>query len=135
MPVRTLRRFDNDRESPADEVVRNLVDLARAARVEAGSLPRRDERGIERILDAGLERGIHVGEPQDLRRHGPRRVTGGVEPHRALGQRAGLVGAQHAHAAEILDRVQAAHDDTALRHRMRAAGQRHADDRRQKLRG
>ena len=60
--------------------------------------------------------------------------SGIVENDGALGQRAGLVGAQNIHAAEVLDRVQAADDDAAPAHGPGAGGQGHADDRRQQLR-
>ena len=63
-----------------------------------------------------------------------RRVQGIVENDGALGQRAGLVGAQNIHAAEVLDRFQAADDDATPAHGPGAGGQGHADDRRQQLR-
>ena len=34
-----------------------------------------------------------------------------VQSDNALGQRAGLVGAEYVHAAEVLDRIEAADDD------------------------
>ena len=52
----------------------------------------------------------------------------------AFGQRARLVGAKDIHAAEVLDRVQAADDDATLAHGPGTGGKGHADDRRQQLR-
>ena len=56
-----------------------------------------------------------------------------VEPHRALGQGARLVRAEHVHAAEVLDRRQPLHDHFRARHPPRAAGEIDADDDRQEL--
>jgi len=61
---------DHDRDPLADEVVRLLVDLADPGRRQAGQLAGRDQRGIERVVDAGLERRVQVGEPQQRRRRG-----------------------------------------------------------------
>lgn len=49
-------------------------------------------------------------------------------------KRAGLVGADYVHAAEVLDRVQAADDDSFARHRAGSRGERHADSGGQELR-
>jgi len=56
-----------------------------------------------------------------------------LEPDLRLGQRAGLVGAQHVHAAEVLDRRQPPHDDLLLRQSSRTHRQRHRDHHRQQL--
>ena len=51
-----------------------------------------------------------------------------------LGQGAGLVGAQDVHRAEVLDRVEALHDDLLARHGDRALGEVHRHDHRQHFR-
>ena len=50
-----------------------------------------------------------------------------------LGERAGLVGAEDVHGAEIVDRGKALHDHAARREPPRAIGERHGDHHRQKL--
>ena len=130
--VAVLRHDDG--EPAAKEVVRDFVDLREAVRRQAGALARGHDRGIERIFDAGLECRIEKGKPADFIRWPIPRVQGTVENDGALGQRAGLVGAQNIHAAEVLDRFQPADDDAASAHGPGAGGQGHADDRRQQLR-
>ena len=115
------------------EVVGNLVDLRASGRVQPGLLARRDQRRVQRVLDAGFERRVEVGEAKHVRGSGPFGVHGGVERHHAGGQRSRLVGAQHVHAAEVLDRLEAADDHAAARHVPRAARERDADDRGQQL--
>ena len=58
-----------------------------------------------------------------------------LEDDPVLGQGAGLVGAEHVHGAEVLDRVEALDHHLAPRHRHRALGQVGADDHRQHFRG
>ena len=85
----------------AHEVEGHLGDLPTP--VTAGGAPRRIAsssglaRPVERALSAARE---HRGAA------GSSVVPGAVEADHALGERAGLVGAQHVHAAEVLDRVQ-----------------------------
>ena len=50
------------------------------------------------------------------------------------GQRAGLVGAEHVHRAEVLDGIEPLDDDLLLRHGQRALGQADRDDHRQHFR-
>ena len=58
-----------------------------------------------------------------------------MQPHLALGQRAGLVRAEHVHAAEVLDGGQPADDDPLSGHAACPVGQVDADDGRKQLRG
>ena len=55
-------------------------------------------------------------------------VERAVQPDDAFGERAGLVGAEHVHAAEVLDRVQAAHNHAAFGHLLRAVSEGDADN-------
>ena len=64
---------------------------------------------------------IAGGEPQTFRRHA------------VLGERAGLVGADHGRGAESLDRGQTFDHGIALGHALHAAGERHGRDDRQAL--
>ena len=50
------------------------------------------------------------------------------------GQRAGLVGAEHVHRAEVLDGIEPLDDDLLFRHRQRALGQANRDNHRQHFR-
>ena len=54
-----------------------------------------------------------------------------LENDAVLGKRAGLVGAQHVHGTEVLDRVQPLHDHPLARHRDRALGEVRGHDHRQ----
>ena len=130
---RIVLRHD-DGEPPAHEVVGDLIDLGEAAGRQPGALARGDDRGIERVLDAGLEGRVEKGEPSNLIRRPVCGVEGVAQDDGAFGQRARLVGAQDVHAAEVLDGLEAADDDAAFAHRPGAGGKGHADDRRQQLR-
>ena len=130
---RVVRRHD-DGEPAAQEVVGDFVDLGEAAGRQPGALACGHDRGIERVLDAGLERRVEKGEPANLIRRPISGVQDVAQNDGALGQRARLVGAKDVHAAEVLDGVEAADDDAAFAHRPGAGGEGHADDRRQQLR-
>ena len=54
-----------------------------------------------------------------------------LQDHAVQGERAGLVGAEHVHGAEVLDRVQPLDDHFLPRHADRAAGEADRDDHRQ----
>ena len=101
---------------------------------QPGALARGHDRGIERVLDAGLERRVEKGKPANLIRSPISGVQHIAQNDGALGQRARLVGAQDVHAAEVLDGLEAADDDAAFAHGPGAGGEGHADDRRQQLR-
>ena len=90
---------------------------------------------VDRVREAGLEGRVQDGAEQHALARASVRVEGAVEPDDALGERAGLVGAEHVHAAEVLDRVQAPDDDLLAGHALGAAGERDADDRGQEFRG
>ncbi len=128
-------RGHDDRQAPADEVVRDLVDLRVAGGDQALAGAGGHDGLVQRVLDAGLEGRVQVRQSQDFLR----RLSVGIERlaqlDHALGQRAGLVGAEHVDGTEVLDRLEPAHDDPARGHRARPVGQRHADDRRQQFRG
>jgi len=114
----------------AHEVVGDLVYLGNAGEIGPG---RGLDSLVQRIGQPGLEMGVEVSEPQHLLRRLPGRVQRAVQPDDPLGEGAGLVGAQHVHATEILDGRQAAHDDARVGHALAAARQVDVDDRGQEL--
>ena len=59
------------------------------------------DRVVERALEAGLEAAVEVRELKHARAVAPGGVDVLLEPDLRLGQRAGLVGAEHVHAAEV----------------------------------
>ena len=123
----------DDGQAAADEVVGDLVDLDVAGGREAGRGTRRHERGVERVLDPRLEAGVEEGEFAHAVRACPCAVERALQDDVAFGQRAGLVGAEDGHAAEVFDRVEAAHDHAAACHGAGAGREGDADDRGQKL--
>ena len=64
----------------------------------------------------------------------PGRIVAARELHDAFGEGARLVGAEHVHAAQVLDGAQVPHDHPVARHHPRPAGQVHAEDGGQQLR-
>src|SRR3546814_16172893 len=79
---------------------------------QPGALAGRDNGGIERVLDAGLEGCIEKSKVSDLVRSLAFGIQHLAQNELSFGQRARLVGAQDVHAAQILDRLEPAHDDT-----------------------
>ena len=127
---------EHDRQAPAVEVERNLVDLAILMfgvqlLAELDVLQHRD---VEQVLQARLVVAVEVGVFEHALAVLAPDVEVALEDDPVLGQRAGLVGAQHVHGAEVLDRVQALDDHLLARHRERALGEVHGHDHRQHLR-
>jgi len=121
--------------APAFEVEGDLVDLAVGlVQLQLGGQFDMVEHGtVQQVLQPGLVMAVEEGEVQHL--VGVLAVGVGVARQRdlVLRQRAGLVGAQDVHRAEVLDRVQALDDDLLARQQHRALGQRAGDDHRQHL--
>ena len=90
-------------------------------------------RHVEQVLQAGLVEAVEVGVLEHVLGFVAEDVDVALQDDLVLGQRAGLVGAQHVHRAEVLDRVQALDDDLLARHGERALGQVDRDDHRQHL--
>ena len=119
------------RDAPPLEIERPLVELAPVVERPARHM---EQQGlVERALEAGLEPRVHCRE------FGHALVVIAVETGMTdqrdarFGQRAGLVGAQYVHLAEIVDRRQPLHHHPRLRHALRAAGKRHGHDHRQQF--
>jgi hypothetical protein len=123
------------RHAPAHEVERDLVDLAVVLRQAqlGGHLDVRQHRAVEQVLQPGLVVAVEVGELQHLVAGLAEHVGVALQHDAVLGQRAGLVGAQHVHGAEVLDRVQALDDHLLARQHHRALGQGGGDDHGQHL--
>ena len=132
--ARLTRFLKHDGQALAHEVVGNLVDLPVAVRSQSRGFASRDDGRIERVLDAGLECGIEKGEVSRLARGSALDIDRLIECNEPLGQRAGLVGAEHVDAAEVLDRLEATDQHATARHDTGAGRKRDADNCRQKLR-
>ena len=88
---------------------------------------------IEQVLQAGLIMAVEISVFEDPGRFLPVQIEVMLQDDLVLGQRAGLVGAQDIHRAEVLDRVEALDDDPLARHRDGALGQIDGHDHRQHL--
>ena len=91
-------------------------------------------RAIRRRLVLAATSFEHVLLPKDLDVFLFEDVAIDFEDDVVHRERAGLVGAQHIHGAEVLDRVEALDDDLLPGHGQRALGQADRDDHRQHLR-
>ena len=122
----------DDRHDPAREVERDLVDLADAG---GGYRLVRQDGLVEQVLEPGLVVRVVVGVFQYALVLLADHVAVLLQDDAVLGERAGLVRAEHVHGAEVLDRVEALDDHLLPRHRDRADGERPRDDHRQHLGG
>ena len=95
----------------------------------------RQDRLVERALDAALEGAVQIGQPEHLFVVVARMIDVARELDRGLGERPRLVGAQHIHGAEIVDRGETLDDDAVPSEPLCPIGQRHRDDHGQQLRG
>ncbi|CAM5350569.1 hypothetical protein SSTU70S_00264 [Stutzerimonas stutzeri] len=91
------------------------------------------DRLVQRIAQPGLQRGVEPGQAQHRSAGLAVDVDRTVERHHTAGQGAGLVGAQGVHCAEVLDRVEVAHDHPARGHPPGAGRKGRAENRRQQL--
>ena len=82
------------------DLIQLLVLLDQLLPVEIGTI---QNRPVEQVLEAGLEVADQVAVQQHLLGFTPGDVAMPHEHDAILGERAGLVGAQHVHAAEVLD--------------------------------
>ena len=104
---------NEDAQSLAQEIIGDLGDLAVAGQIECAM----GTNGfIDRIGIAGLVEGVEVRLQKHLVAGIAFHVQRGLQAHDAFGQGAGLVGADHVYAAEVLDGSQPFHDHLGLRH-------------------
>ena len=127
-------RGHDDGQPLAQEIVGNLVDLAKPCVVKPALSPAATMAASSGFSMPVSKAALRKASCRTSSRLAGCRHPGIVESDDPLGQRAGLVGAEYVHAAEVLDRVQAADDDALPGHRAGAGGQRHADDGGQQLR-
>src|SRR6187551_3206520 len=88
------------------EVVGDFVNLRESLGRQPSARACGHDRGIERVLNAGLECRVEKGEPANLVRSPVTGIKDVAQNDGAFGQRARLVGAQDVHAAEVLDGLQ-----------------------------
>ena len=129
-------RVGYDHTQPlAHEVVGDLIHLMGVVDGRTRVLREGLDRIVERIREPGLEVRVHLRVTQDRLRWLAAGIEGAIEADHALGQGAGLVRAQHVHAAEVLDGVQSPHDHPPFRHLQGAVRESDADDRGQQFGG
>mmetsp|Transcript_37512 Transcript_37512/g.87390 ORF Transcript_37512/g.87390 Transcript_37512/m.87390 type:complete len:432 (-) Transcript_37512:1781-3076(-) len=133
--VAARRGRNHDRHAAPAEIERHLVDDA-PARVDAVQLAHLHvlQHGfVEQIAQAGLEMTVEPCKLQHAFGLIAVHVQMALEDDAVLGEGAGLVGAQHVHGAQVLDRVQALDDHLDARHRQGTLGQIDGHDHRQHL--
>ena len=89
---------------------------------------------VEDVFQAGLEMADEVGVAQHRFALVFEHVAVQFEDDVVNGQRAGLVGAEHVHGAEVLDGIELLDDDLLFRHGQRALGQADGNNHRQHFR-
>ena len=82
-----------------------------------------ENRHIEQVLKAGLMEAVEPGKFQNLAVFVAVNVEMPFQDDLVLCQRAGLVGAENIHRAEVLDGIEPLHDGLTARHRDRALGE------------
>src|SRR6185437_10605841 len=117
--------YDRDREPTSGEVERYLVHLlvAVVALDLVLHVGMRQHREVEEILEPRLEMAVEVGVFEHAVVLLARDIEVKLHDDAVLRERAGLVGTQHIHRAEILDGVEALDDYLAPGHRDRALAQ------------
>src|SRR6185369_15508163 len=86
----TLFGYD-DGEAAAKEVIWDFVDLRVSVCRQPGALARGNDRGIERVFDAGLEGGIEKGNATNIHRSPIAGLHGVAQNDGAFSKRAGLI--------------------------------------------
>lgn len=94
-----------------------------------------EDRIVQRTVNAGLERTVEAGKPQDLRAISAACIDVADQPDLRFGKRPGLVGAQRVHGAKVVDGREPFDDDAVTRKTQGAACERDGDHHRQQLRG
>jgi hypothetical protein len=119
-----------DAEALAREVIGNLAQFHDARGIVRCVL---EDRLVERIREPLLQSRVARGPQVHVGRARACDVDRAFERDDAFGERAGLVGAQDVHAAQVLDRGEAPHEHAVAGHALRAAREVDADDRGQQL--
>src|ERR1017187_937941 len=92
-----------------------------------------EDRRVQQVLEPRLEVADEVTVEQYLVRFPPGHVAVPLQYNTIFSERAGLIGAQHVHAAEILDGIEPLDDHLSAAHRNRAFGEAYGNDHRQHL--
>ena len=118
----------------AHKIVGDFVHLLLGADIQPGLLSGSLNRIIQRIGQPGLVVCVEIGVAQNGRGGLPLCIVCAVETDDTFGERAGLVGAEHVHAAKVLNGGQAAHDHAAFGHLLCTVGECDTDYGGQELR-
>lgn len=90
--------------------------------------------GVQGVFEASFKVAIEVSQLQDLRAIAPLRIQMPFQMDACIGQRAGLVGAQDVHAAQVMNGGELLYDDVLSGHAECAARERYRDNHRQEFR-
>ena len=124
------------RHAAAHEVERDFIDFHVVARQLHFRLQLHmvEHGAVEQVFQAGLVVAVQVGKVQHLVGRLAEHIGMALQHDLVLRQGAGLVGAQHVHGAEVLDRVQPFDHHLLFRQFHGALGQGAGDDHRQHFR-
>ena len=121
---------NDDGHAAAHEIERDFIDFD----VIAGQLHFRlqfhmvEHGAVEQVFEARLVMAVQVSELQHFIGRLAEHIRMALEHDLVLRQGACLVGAEHIHGAEVLDRIEALHDDFLFRQFYGALGQGAGDD-------
>ena len=93
--------LDDHRHDLAAEIEGNLIDLAGVIQRQ---LAMRQDGAVQHVLQAGLEVAVQIGGAQDVVAVFADDVAVFFQDDAVHGERAGLIGAEHVHGAEVLER-------------------------------
>src|ERR1017187_2264710 len=131
-----LRILDKYGHHPSGEIEWNFIEflvlLNQGLLVEIGAI---QYRGIKQVLQARLKMADEVTIPEHFIRLSAGDITVPLQDDSIFGERAGLVGAEHVHSAEVLNGVETLHDYLLAAHGERALGEANGDNHGQHLRG
>src|SRR3569833_2745715 len=82
---------------------------------------------VQPVGEAGLQGRVEIGRARHLIGCVAQHIDRAIDTHHASGERAGLVGAEHVHAAKALDGIETAHNYAVARHVARTACERHGE--------
>ena len=118
------------------KVERDLVEfpvlLNQGLLVEIGAI---QDRCIEQVLQTGLKMADEVPIPEHFIRFLAGDIAMPLQDNPIFGERAGLIGAEHVHSAEVLNSVETLYDHFLAAHGERALGEADGDNHGQHLRG
>jgi hypothetical protein len=125
--------LSNSHEHAQPTALKVVWDLSESRGLRRGYVLSGQDGGIDGIREASVVQGVEVPGLEHVCAGLAVKAKGGRQAHCTLGQCARLVGAQHVHAAEVLDRAQPFDDHLRVSHLASAERQADAHDRRQEL--